>query len=118
MELVCSQAEALRNAKALAFEVGMSAAVEFGFPVVWTCKHALLFLPSGALDPDSDCVPLGGPIALSREEALVKFTASPEGFLQLEDVPKALERPRGFQLCRGLLQRVACPCINTSLVAS
>ena len=100
--MVCSQAEALRNAKALAFEVGMSAAVGFGFPVVWTCKHALLFLPSGALDPDSDCVPLGGPIASSREEALVKFTASPEGFLQLEDVPKALEHPRGFQLCRGL----------------
>ena len=55
---------------------------------------------------------------MSREEALVKFTASPEGFLQLEEVPKALERSRDFKLCRGLLQRVACPCVNTSLVAS
>ena len=34
MQLICSQAEALRNAKALAFEVGVSASVDFGFPVV------------------------------------------------------------------------------------
>ena len=118
LRLVCSQAEALRDAKALAFEVGRSDSVSFGFPVVWTCKHALLYLPSGALDPDVDCIPLCGPIALSREEAIVKFTASPEGFLQLEDVPKAIERARDIQICKGLLQRVACPCVNNCLVAS
>ena len=102
LRLVCSQAEALRDAKALAVEVGRSDSVSFGF--------ALLYLPSGALDPDVDGVPLCGPIALSREEAIGKFAASPNGFLQLKDVPKAIDRARDIQICKGLLQRVACPC--------
>ena len=61
LQLICAQADALRNAKALAFEVGCSDLVDFGFPVVWTPEHALLYLPSGALDPNVDHIPECGP---------------------------------------------------------
>ena len=99
LHLICAQADALRNAKALAFEVGCSDLVEFGFPVVWTPEHALLYLPSGALDSNVDHVPECGPtLALSREDAIIKFTSFPSGSLHLQDVPKAVERSSGYDV--------------------
>ena len=119
LQLICAQADALRNAKALAYEVGCSDLVEFGFPVVWTPEHALLYLPSGSLDSNVDHIPECGPtLALSREDAIIKFTSFPNGSLHLKDVPKAVERSSDIQSRRGLLQRIACPCVDETLVAS
>ena len=119
MQLICAQADALRNAKALAFEVGCADLVEFGFPVVWTAEHALLYLPSGALDPNVDHIPECGPtLSLLRKDAIIHFASSCSGSLHLQDVPQAVERSSGIQSRRGLLQCVACPCVDKPIIAS
>ena len=117
LQLLCSQAETLRKAKGLAPEVGCSGAVGYGFPIVWTSEHALVFMPSGVFGPDNGKVPLCGPIALSREVAIKMFSAASSKFLQLGGVLTTLELSLDIRASSGLLQRIALPCIRKSVVA-
>ena len=58
-------------------------------------------------------------LSLSREDAIIQVhVLFPAGLFILQDVPKAVERSSDIQSRRGLLQRVACPCVDETLIAS